>query len=189
MEWLNSLEPALRIYWIIAGVASLIFVIQMIMTFIGIDGSASDGLDADISGDVDADAGFPFFSVKNLINFFLGLGWGGVCFYNTFTSKTLVVLFACLTGIVFVLLFFFLLKMILKLNKDNTFHTQETLQKIADVYLAIPAEKSGRGKIQISIRGAVHEIDALTSGSKIPTGAIVRVVEIIDNQTVLVEKN
>jgi hypothetical protein len=186
MEWLNSLESALKIYWIIAGITSLIFVIQMVMTLIGID--SHDGFDTDFDGDTDAGATFQFFSLKNITNFFLGLGWGGVCFYNTFTSQTWVVLFACLTGIIFVALFFFLLKMILKLNKDNTFHTEETLNKTADVYLAIPAAKSGKGKIQISIRGAVHEIDALTTGEKIVTGGIVRVIEIVDTQTVLVEK-
>ncbi|GHT73357.1 hypothetical protein AGMMS50262_04320 [Bacteroidia bacterium] len=186
IDWLNSLEPALRVYWIIAGIASLIFVIQTIITFIGMD--ASDGLNADFDGDASADGPFQLFSLRNLTNFFLGFGWGGVCFYDTFSSKGLVAVFACLTGLVFVLLFFFLIKMILKLNKDNTFKTVETLQKTADVYLAIPAGKSGKGKIQISVRGAVHEIDALTEGEKIPTGGKVRVVKVIDNQTVLVQK-
>jgi membrane protein implicated in regulation of membrane protease activity len=186
MEWFNSLEPTLKIYWVVAGVASLIFVIQMIMTLIGMD--VQDGLDADFDGDVSADGPSQFFSLRNLTNFFLGFGWGGICFYNTFESKTWIVIFASLTGIVFVLMFFFLVKMILKLNKDNTFHTRETLNKTADVYLAIPASKSGKGKIQISIRGAVHEIDALTEGEKIATGSKVRVVEVVDNQMVLVEK-
>ena len=187
MEWLNSLDPALKVYWIIAGVASIVFVIQMIMTFVGLD--ASDGLNVDLDGDVSADGPFQLFSLRNLTNFLLGFGWGGVCFYNTFSSNALVALFACLTGIVFVLLFFFMIKMILKLNKDNTFRISETLNKTADVYLNIPAEKTGKGKIQISVRGSVHEIAAMTNGERIPSGGKARVIEIIDGQTVLVEKN
>ncbi|MDR3046907.1 MAG: serine protease [Bacteroidales bacterium] len=186
MEWFNSLDPALKVYWIIAGITSLIFIIQMVMTLIGLDGQ--EGLDADLDADAGSGSAFQFFSLKNLTNFFLGLGWGGVCFYNTFESKSWVVFFACLTGVVFLLLFFFLLKMIMKLNKDNTFHIEETLEQIADVYLAIPPAKSGRGKIQISIRGAVHEIDALTLGEKIPTGSKIKVLKTLDSQTVLVEK-
>ena len=186
MEWLNSLEPALRFYWIVAGIASVIFVIQTIITFIGLD--ASDGLEVDFDGDVSASGPFQLFSLRNLTNFFLGFGWGGVCFYSSFSSNAVVTLFACLTGVVFVLLFFFLIKMILKLNKDNTFKINETLDKTADVYLNIPAEKSGKGKIQISVRGSVHEIAAMTNGERIPSGGKARVIEIMDGQTVLVEK-
>ncbi|MDR3094198.1 MAG: serine protease [Bacteroidales bacterium] len=187
MDWLNSLEPVLKAYWMMAGVATLIFAIQTVLTFAGLDGGG-DGADTDFSGDASTEGAFPFFSLRNLVNFFLGFGWGGVCFYNSFSSHALIVLCALLTGIAFVLLFFFLIKMFLKLGRDNTFKITETLQRTADVYLSIPAEKSGKGKIQISVRGSVHEIDAMTAGEKISTGAIARVVDIIDSQTVLVSK-
>lgn len=176
----------LKTYWVIAGIASLIFVIQMIMTFIGMD--SSDGTGADFDGHTDVAGPFQLFSLRNLINFFLGFGWGGVCFYNTFDSHVWIAVFAVLTGVIFVLLFFFLIKMLLKLNRNNTFKIEDTLQKTADVYLVIPAAKSGKGKIQISVKGAVHEIDAITADEKIATGMMARVIEIIDNQTVLVTK-
>ena len=186
MEWFDSLDSLLKVYWLIAGVASLIFIIQMILTFVGMD--ASDGLSADFDGDFDADGPFQFFSLRNLVNFLLGFGWGGVCFYNSFESKIVVGVLAILVGALFVLFFFFLMKQLMKLGKDNTFRIDSTVDKYADVYLAIPAEKSGKGKIQISVNGAYHEIDAMTEGEKIPTGAKAKVVKIIDSQTVLVIK-
>ncbi len=187
MEWFNSLDTFLKTYWIIAGTASLVFVIQMIMTFIGMD--SSDGIDTGFGGDTDASDGpFQLFSVRNLINFCLGFGWGGVCFYNTFSSKTIVGICAFLTGILFVVLFFFIIRQFLKLNKDNTFQIKETVGHTADVYLSIPAEKSGKGKIQISVRGAFHEIDAITEGERIPTGGKAKVIDVLDSQTVLVAK-
>ncbi|MDR0832777.1 MAG: serine protease [Candidatus Symbiothrix sp.] len=189
MEWFNTLDPVLKTYWIIAGVASLLFVIQTIMSFVGMD---SDGLDVDFdgsgSGEVHADASYPFFSVRSLVNFFLGVGWGGVCFYDTFTSNLWVIVAAVVTGIVLVLIFLVIFKQMMRLKRDNTFQIGETVGKTADVYLAIPGEKSGRGKIQISVRGAFHEIDAQTAGERIPTGGIVRVEKVIDSQTVLVIK-
>jgi membrane protein implicated in regulation of membrane protease activity len=186
MEWFSSLDPLLKVYWAIAGVSSLIFVIQMIMTFVGMD--SSDGLSVDWDGDVEVDGPFQFFSLRNLINFLLGYGWGGICFYDTFASKVWVNFFAFLTGFLFFLLFFLIIKQILKLNRDNTFQIKDTLGRIADVYLTIPGEKSGTGKIQISVKGAFHEINARTEGEKISTGDKVKVVEVIDNQTVLVTK-
>jgi len=184
INWFNSFDPTLKIYWVMAMVASIIFVIQTIMSLVG--GDVFDDIDFDADGD-SGDVSH-FFSVRNLVNFLLGAGWGGVCFYSTISSKALLAFVAVLSGIIFVLIFFGLVKILLKLSKDNTFRLDETLYKNADVYIPIPANRSGKGKIQISVRGSFHEIDAITTGEKIPTGAKVRVVEIIDNQAVLVEK-
>lgn len=183
-EWFYSLDSALKMYWIIAGVTSLVFIIQMVMTLIGMD--AHDGLDADFDGDMDAAGPFQLFSLRNLINFLLGFGWGGVCFYEVFSSKLVVGIVAFFVGLIFLALFFVIIKQLMKLSQDNTFKIDDTLGKTADVYLTIPAEKSGKGKIQISVKGAFHEINALTEGERIPTGGKAKVTEIIDNQTVLV---
>jgi len=184
LDWFNSLEPTLKIYWGMALVASIFFVIQTILSFFG--GDVFD--DVDFDSDSHSGGVSHFFSVRNLVNFLLGAGWGGVCFYGTISSKAWLAVVAVLLGIIFVLIFFGLVKILLKLSKDNTFRLEETLNKTADVYLPIPADKSGKGKIQISVRGSFHEINAITASEKIPTGTKVRTVEIIDNQTVLVEK-
>ena len=186
MEWFDSLAPLLRFFWITAGVSSLIFAIQMIMVFMGMD--TSDGSDVDLHGGMNEESPLQFLSIRNLVNFFLGFGWGGVCFYDTFSSQVAVIICASITGIVFVLLFFALIKQFLKLDKDNTFKINEIQNKVADVYLVIPGENTGKGKIQVSVRGAVHEIEAITTGERLPTGSKVRVIEVIDNQIALVTK-
>ena len=184
MEWYNALDPILKVYWTIALITSLIFLIQAIMTFVGMD--SSDGVHADFDGNMDIEAPFQLFSLRNLINFLLGYGWAGVCFYEKIES-TLWLSFAAIgTGLVFVILFFFLMSQVKRLARDNSFRIEETFGRIADVYLSIPAEKKGKGKIQISVRGAYHEIEAMTAGDRIPTGAKVKVETIIDSQTVLV---
>ena len=186
LDWFNSLEPTLKIYWGMALVASIFFVIQTILSFFG--GDVFDDVDVDFDSDSHSVGVSHFFSVRNLVNFLLGAGWGGVCFYSTISSKAWLAVVAVLFGIIFVLIFFGLVKILLKLSKDNTFRFEETLGKIADVYLSIPENRSGKGKIQISVRGSFHELDAITAGEKITTGNKVKVIEIIDNQAVLVEK-
>jgi len=184
IEWFSTLEPALKIYWGMAIIASVFFVIQTIVSLVG--GDVFDDVDFDTDGDSGGVS--YFFSIRNLVNFLLGAGWGGVCFYNIISSKIVLMFVALFIGIAFVLMFFGLLKIMLKLQKDNTFRIPETLNKIADVYLPVPANKSGKGKIQLSVRGSFHEIDAITAGEKIATGEKVRVVEVIGNHAVLVEK-
>ena len=184
LEWFEALEPMLQIYWGIALVASLVFVIQMIISLFGGDVFS----DADLGGDGTSGGASHFFSVRNLVNFLLGAGWTGVSLYGMIDSPLVLMFVAIFIGIVFVLMFFGLLKILLKLQKDNTFSITETLNKTASVYLTIPENKSGSGKIQISVRGSYHEIDAITAGERIATGGKVRVVEIVSNQLVLVEK-
>jgi len=199
MDWYNSLEPTLKIYWGIAIVTSVIFAIQTILSLIGghvfdnvdanVDMNTDMNVDTDVNDGSHSGAGVShFFSVRNLINFLLGVGWGGVCFYNLISVPALLIFVAVACGIIFVLIFFFLVRILMKLSKDNTFQLSETLDKTADVYLFIPENESGKGKIQISVRGSVHELDAFTKGEKIPTGAKARVIKIIDNQAVEVEK-
>lgn len=187
MEFFESMEPLLRTFWYIALPASLIFLIQSVMTFIGMD--AHDGIDADFDSDFSgADAPFQLFSLRNLVNFLMGLGWGGICFYNYIDNKIVLTLVALVVGIIFVALFFLIIKQIQKLAEDNSFNIENTLNKTGSVYLTIPANKSGKGKIQISVKGSMHEIAAVTEGDKIETGAMIKVVRTEGSDLVFVEK-
>jgi hypothetical protein len=187
MNFFSEMESLHRAFWFIALPASLIFIIQTIMTFIGVD--ASDGTTADFDGDLDiADAPFQLFSLRNLINFLLGFSWAGISFYYIIKNELLLILVAFLVGAIFVYLFFMIMRQLQKLAEDNSFTVQMTLGKTASVYLKIPAEKSGQGKIQVSVKGSFHEIYAISAGPEISTGGMVKVLEVIDDNLVLVGK-
>lgn len=157
------------------------------MTFVGMD--SHDGVDADFSSDLDhAEAPFQLFSFRNLINFFMGFGWGGIAFWEIVTNKILLTGVALVVGIIFVSLFFLIIRQIQKLAEDNTFKIADTLNKTCSVYLTIPGSKSGRGKIHISVKGSVQELDAMTEGEKIESGATAKVVRVEGSSLLFVEK-
>lgn len=187
MEFFDAMEPLLRTFWYIALPATLIFLIQTVMTFMGMD--AHDGADADFNSDLSGtDTPFQLFSLRNLINFLLGLGWGGICFWGVIENKVVLTAVALLVGIIFVAMFFAAIKQIQKLAEDNSFKITDTLNKTCSVYLSIPAAKGGKGKIQISVKGSNHELNAMTEGDKIETGATVKVVRVEGSDLVFVEK-
>ncbi len=188
MEYLNGLPMLLKSFWYISLFSSLIFVIQTVLTFIGSD--AGDGIEADFDSNLDAtDAPFQLFSFRNLINFLLGFGWTGVSFYNSIESQSLLILLSVLIGASFVYLFFIIIKQLMKLSENNSFNIKETLNKTAEVYLSIPENKTGKGKVMLSVRGSVHELDAMTNDQeKINTGSIVKIISIDNNQLLIVEK-
>jgi hypothetical protein len=182
----ENLDPLLRIFWFVALPTSLIFVIQTIMTFIGVD--ATDGLDADFDGDIShAEAPFQLFSLRNLINFLLGFSWTGISFFSTLSNKPLLIGLSVAVGALFVYFFFVIIRQVQKLAEDNTFKIDSTLHKTAEVYLSIPERKSGKGKVMISVRGAFHELDAMTEYEKIPSHTMVKVVKIVNGNVLIVE--
>jgi hypothetical protein len=199
-EWYNALPSTLQVYWVIALVTSLVFIIQMVLTFIGIGDADSDvdfGGDADLGGDADFSDGdtldtggaMQLFTIRNFINFLLGLGWGGVCLYSVIPNTIVLSVVAILVGVLFVYIFLIIYKQLRKLERNGAYHIDDCVGQTVDVYLTIPANRSGMGKVQISFSGSVQELGAMTD-SDIPlrSGSKVRVTEVIDGTTVLVEK-
>lgn len=187
MEIFNEMDSLLRVFWYIAIPSSLIFVVQMIMTFAGVD--ATDGLEADFDGNLDGAHGpFQFFSFRNLIHFLLGFGWAGVAFFDSISNRILLVAVALLVGLGFVMMFFVIIKQLQKLAEDNTFKIQEAVGKTAEVYLTVPANRSGTGKIQISVRGSFREVMAVTDFESIPTGSLVKIKSVDSGNILIVEK-
>jgi len=186
MEILHSLDPLLQTFWLVAIPTSLIFIIQTIMTFVGAD--ASDGIHTDFDGDFNGgDAPFQLFSLRNLINFMLGFSWTGISFFTSVPNKIFLVILSFIVGILFLFMFFGIIRIVQKLAEDNSFKFANALNKSADVYLTIPKKKSGKGKIMISINGSYHELDAMTEYEQILTGSVVKVVKIENNNLVIVE--
>ena len=190
MDFFDSLEPLQKIFWIIALSASLVFIIQNIMTFVGLgtdtdvdagpmDGSVDSVEDGSLSG---------VFSFRNLINFLLGYGWAGVLLYDSILKGWLLQLVAIAVGLVFVLAFVIMFRQVMKLSHDGSFKMVEAVGLKADVYLRIPPARTGRGKVQVSVKGSVHEVDAMTDrNEEIPTGGQVKITKVLGDDLLLVE--
>lgn len=188
MDIFNDLDPLLRIFWYMAIPVSLIFIIQTIMTFMG--GDASDGLDADFDGDMahdGAEGPLQIFSLRNLVNFLLGFSWAGIAFFRTFDNQGVLITVAFISGLAFFFLFFFIIKQLQKLAEDNSFKLSDTINKTAEVYLTIPANKNGKGKVLVSVRGSTRELEAMTEKEiEIKSGTVVRITR-VDSDILIVE--
>lgn len=185
MEFFDQMAPLLKAFWYVAIPVSLVFIIQSVMTFIGVD--ATDGLEADFDSNLDgADSPFQLFSFRNLVNFLLGFSWTGISLYGKL-NNTLLIIAATIVGIGFVMLFFLIIRQVQKLAENNSFSIKNTLHKTAEVYLTIPGQKSGKGKVLISVKGSVRELGAITEGDKIETGKLVLVSGIENNELLIVK--
>lgn len=182
-DFLNNADIYLTTFWYIAIPVSLIFLAQAALTLLA-------GGDADVHTDTDighVDSPMELFTLRNLINFLLGFSWGGICFYSTIDNKNLLVIAALAVGVIFVTLFFYIIQQIKKLEENNVFDYQNVIGQKAEVYLRIPGKQHGKGKINVSYNGAMHELDAVSDHETIATGDKVLILEVLPDQVLLVK--
>lgn len=185
--WWASLDIYMQILWIITLTASLIFVIQTILTFIGMD--SDGGLDVPDGGmSADTDAGtFPFqlFTFRNFINFFLGFGWTAITLAGN-AHPVLVVIVSILVGVALVAAVMYIFYLMSKMEQSGNIETSSAVGCRGSVYLTIPGERQGEGKVQINIQGAVREFDAMTNGDTLPNGCPIEVTQVLNENMLLV---
>lgn len=177
----------MQIFWGSAIISTVIMLIQTILSLIGM----SDlDLEVGVDGGLDDCSGADLFTIKNIVNFFVGFGWAGVSFRPYIESDLLLVLISLLVGVCFVIIFIIIFKQLMKLESNSAVGADACVGRTADVYLRIPANRSGKGKIQLSLNGAAREFDAVTDESEpIPSGAVVTVKEIVGKSVLLVMRN
>ena len=200
--WWGALTPAMKVLWGVTLAASLIFIIQTILTFIGADADAT-GLDgADLGGGMDApdvsmdgDAsmggtGSNLYTFRNLVNFLLGFGWTAIMLQEKVQSVPLLLIIATVVGAGLVALVMYLFSLLGKMQQSGNIDVYKSAVGCQGTsYLTIPAARSGEGKVQISIGGAVREYNAQTEeDTPIPTGTPIKVVDVINGITLLVER-
>ena len=194
--WWADLSPVMRILWGVTLTASLIFVIQTILTFIGADADAG-GVDMDINLDTDPgigdavnmDGGSNLYTFRNFVNFFLGFGWTAILMQGRIKSATLLILVAVCVGVALVVAVMYLFKWLSTMQQSGNINVYKSaVGCVGKAYLPIPAARGGLGKVQITINNAVREYDAVTDGDAIRTGAQIKVAEVLDAETLLVEE-
>jgi len=189
--WWASLSVAQNIFYSIALAATLVLVLQLLMNLIGLAGH--DDADATIvvdHGDVDGHStGLALISIRTVVAFFVGFGWGGVVLLSHAQSMAMVILGAAVAGTACLLLVFYLLKSLLKLGESGNVDNRNALGSNGTVYIPIPAAGKGHGQVQIAIQGRLREVTAITEGpDELPTGTAVKVVKVIGETTLVVNK-
>ncbi len=193
-SWWAGLSLIMKILWGVTLAASLIFIIQSIMTFVGADADTDFDMDVDTSLDgadlSNIEGGSNLYTFRNFVNFVLGFGWSFILLQDNISSTGLLVVVSVLIGIALVALVMWLFKWLAGMQQSGNINLQKSAAGCeGKVYLTIPAARSGSGKVQIAISGAVREYDAVTeSGEALKTGASIRVVDVIDSNTLLVEE-
>lgn len=80
-----------------------------------------------------------------------------------------------------------LMRTLLRMRSEGTARIEYSVGKAGAVYLRIPANRAGTGKITLNLQNRTMEYQAVTAGEAIPTGANIVVVGVVGPDTVEVE--
>ena len=193
-SWWVSLSLAMKILWGVTLAASLIFIIQSILTFLGadsgdgsIDTDFDSGFDSEVA-DATVEGGTNLYTFRNFVNFILGFGWSAILLQEKITSIPLLLIVSAVIGVALVAAVMYLFKWLSGMQQSGNINLYKSAVGCnGTVYIPIPAERKGEGKVQISINGSVREYNALTDGDALKTTTPIRVVEVIGPGTLLVE--
>lgn len=185
--WWGSMVFEIQVFYAIGIVSSLILLAQMVLVLIGFDHDLSAG-DADMTGAAEHPGGLHILSVRTVVAFFVGFGWTGVIALQNNLSLAATVILSVLVGGLFMLIVYYVMKSLHGMRDSGTLDYKNAIGKVGTVYLPIPPNRSGPGQIEIQIQGRLMVVQAYTaSGQKIANHAKVKVVELVDPQTLLVE--
>lgn len=181
-EWWSSQGALEQVYYWVALPATGLLVILLILNFIGADSDA----DADFDGEL----GFQFLTLKNMTGFFAVFGWTGLVCIDAGLSNgfTLIVSFA--SGLAMMTVLATLFYLMNKATESGTLVVKNAIGHIGETYLTIPPRRTGYGKVQIRVQGALRELDAVTDADiEIKTGTLITVEDVVSEEILLVKEN
>lgn len=108
-----------------------------------------------------------------------GLGAAGLGYPPLIqVAVALVCGFAALYGV------FYLLRAMMRLNADNTVRIQRAIGQRGTVYVTIPAQSSGQGKVQVTVQSRLMEYPAVTRWeAPLKSGEAITVVSLHNHST------
>jgi len=167
-----------------------ILLIRAVLMFIGIDeGSSVDtSLDLDHDGAVDVDhagAGMKLLSLQSIAGFFTMFGLVGLGLLQIKAAAIWSLLGALAAGLLTAWATAMIFYQMRRLQSEGTMNIKDAIGQVGSVYLTIP--EKGSGVVSVAVKGTLRSLDAISeSGQRIPTGEMVRVVDVTASKILVV---
>ena len=224
--WWESLTALERVFAAAAIPATLLLIIQLVSTLIGLggqDGDADgpdldgdgvpDGIDLDLDGDgipdgIDLDGdGIPdefyespgetevqhegfnlrLFSFRGIVAFFAVYGWGALAISRSGRPWLVALIVGLILGIAAMFLVAVTMQLFVRLQSDGTVDPGNAVGLPGEVYLSVPPQRQGEGKVNVVIQEKMTECAAVTDEeNSIPTGEKITVIGVTREKQLIV---
>lgn len=164
-------------------VGAVVLILQIALGLLGFGASEiGDGLHV---GDAGLAEGLELMSVRSIAAGTAGFGIGGLLGVSIGLPALIAVVPGLLFGAGMLYGTAVLMRQFLRLESDGTIRIAAAVGISGTVYIPIPAEQQGPGKVQLTLQGRTIELAAVTTSQKaLPSGTPVVVVSVLDSETV-----
>ena len=193
-----ALSGITRFFYFVAVPATAVLLIQLVMNLIGLgaagdsdidsDAGAGDaGIDLDGDGQIDAvdtsyehsyggGGDFRVFTLKGIVAFLAVFGWTGAAMSGAGMQIFFTVAVSIVAGAAAMTLVGLMFYGITKLQADGTLSPKNAVGQEGKVYLRVPGQRAGSGKVNVLVQERLSELPAITYDAEdILPGAGVRV--------------
>lgn len=192
------------VYLLLGAVGSTLLILQFAMTLLGfshhdfdtgnIDVSSVD-VDHDVGGDTqvgdhdhtvdhgDSSVFFRMLSFRALVAAATFFGWSGLAASESGLTEMRAFSVAIGAGLLAMYLVAWMMHFLTKLHAEGNVQIAQAIGANGTVYLSIPGNREGVGKIHVNVQQRTMEYSAVTAHEKLPTGMPVVVVGVVDNET------
>ncbi len=186
------------VYFWAALIGCTLLVIQVILQVIGLGGDGDldhGGADmhaGDLHGAADPAHGtsgnifFGILSFKTLVAFAGVFGLTGLSLERGDVSAAHRAGIAVVAGLATMVAVAYMMRTLYNLGSSGSLVIRNAIGHQARVYLRIPAASEGSGKVTVELQGRSVELPAMTDGEAIPSGRVVKVVDVLEGETLKV---
>ncbi|HPK09956.1 MAG TPA: hypothetical protein P5235_11125 [Saprospiraceae bacterium] len=177
-EWYLALSSGEQIIWGIAILSTGIFLLQIIISLIG--------MDADFDVDIDHGGDIGLLSFRAIISFLVFFSWTSGILLSKGWSMTSALLVGFLVGFMAMSLVAYALYKISSMEESGNIDLQNSVGLIGEVYIPIPQGQLVPGKVSLIVDDKIMELDAVAK-EHIKTGTQIKVLSVLKNNVLLVE--
>ena len=164
-----------------------VLVVQLLLGLLGVidaGGDAHVGDAHDHAGAHTASEGLDLLSVRALSAGVAFFGLGGLTGLATPLGLWAAIPLALIAGIAAMFGTAVAMRWMLGFEDDGTVSIHGAIGATGTVYLTIPGERKGSGKVTLTLQNRIVEYQAITSDAPLPTGAPIMVVDVVGPDTV-----
>jgi hypothetical protein len=193
-------------YLITACAGGTLLVLQFLLGLVGLGGDHDTDIDHDIDHDIGHDLGhdlghdaqggnegaghegatwlFHLLSLRTIAAGLTFFGLTGLTAWHFGRDSVTTLLLAVAAGGGALVLVALILRGFRQLQEDGTLRIRRAIGVVGTVYLRVPGQRSGTGKITVKLQNRSVELLAMTSGEELPTNSRAVVVGVVSSDTV-----
>ena len=183
--WWEGLTLLNKGFAVAAVFFSVLFVWQFLGALLGLHGDSHGDADHAVQHDSDGVA-FTLISVRSVLAFGTLFSWAGTLYLMSGAGIVLAIIYSFAWGVAAMFIVSYLVFKLVQLQETGTATVWSAIGEEGVVYLNLPA--GGLGKVRVMVSGVISYVNARSRGGEsLTAGTKVRVVGVIDDNTLEVE--